>query len=57
MSTLRAFMLRRNGIEVAIAAERRLHDGSRIALVAAPPAGLDALPSLYASILAGADPR
>jgi hypothetical protein len=53
-STLRAFTLRRNGVEVAVTAERVMPDGSRIALVAAPPAGLHALPRLYASILARA---
>lgn len=53
-STLRGFALRRNGEEVAVTAERVMPDGSRIALVAAPPAGLHALPRLYASILARA---
>jgi hypothetical protein len=56
-STLRGFALRRNGEEVALTAERVMPDGSRIALVAAPPAGLHALPRLYASILARAHTR
>ena len=56
-STLRGFALRRNGQEVAVTAERVMPDGSRIALVAAPPAGLHALPRLYASILARAHAR
>jgi membrane associated rhomboid family serine protease len=56
-STLRTFALRRNGVEVAITVERLLSDGSRIAILAAPPSGLSALPGLYASILAGADAR
>jgi hypothetical protein len=55
-ATLRVLSLRRNGVAVAIATERTLADGSTVTLVAAPPAGLDALPRLYASVLAQAQP-
>ncbi|MBC8066978.1 MAG: hypothetical protein IAG13_01480, partial [Deltaproteobacteria bacterium] len=54
--SLRAFHLRRNGLDVALVVERSLGDGHRIALLGAPPAALTRAASLYGATLGDAQP-
>ncbi len=57
VTTLRAWLLRRNGVDVGIVVERDLDATHTVALVAAPVAALDRGRGVYASILYDARAR
>ncbi|MBX7084136.1 MAG: rhomboid family intramembrane serine protease [Nannocystaceae bacterium] len=54
VESLRAFHLRRNGVDVALVVERPMPQGRALALLSAPPAALSRAANLYAAVLADA---